>query len=346
MSSIPRHTTRRLSRCYWRFEDRAHRALCLESRALSGVRDDVGSLDSFAGGCAGVRFDSRVGAKTVPHTALTMQEVRTPQNNDAQCLYNLNATIQQECRKYGNSAETVTRILHKFKEDNPQIINRVQLQCSRSDNRTDVSAECSYVPYSEEKSLLSHEDSDTNKVSKNVRTPEKSPVERLELVDDDQHRNYASVQSSEQLLNSVIHNDDSAEVDDRNTSDIEMVRSDYDEVTKVGDYVDESNGQFQNSFNNETHGRCTPPGNNIDINEEDTNATETSSLDSDIAEALTQIVEEYSSKNVTHSQRSSDMSIDEDLINETIHEINEELSNEVRSVENIILTPPLSFRDM
>ncbi|KAF9818361.1 hypothetical protein SFRURICE_017783 [Spodoptera frugiperda] len=65
MSSIPRHTTRRLSRCYWRFEDRAHRALCLESRALSGARDDVGSLDSFAGGCAGVRFDSRVGAKTV-----------------------------------------------------------------------------------------------------------------------------------------------------------------------------------------------------------------------------------------------------------------------------------------
>ncbi|KAF9818689.1 hypothetical protein SFRURICE_011735 [Spodoptera frugiperda] len=76
MSSIPRHTTRRLSRCYWRFEDRAHRALCLESRALSGARDDVGSLDSFADGCAGVRFDSRVGAKTVPHTALTVSHSR------------------------------------------------------------------------------------------------------------------------------------------------------------------------------------------------------------------------------------------------------------------------------
>ncbi|KAF9812330.1 hypothetical protein SFRURICE_005441, partial [Spodoptera frugiperda] len=76
MSSIPRHTTRRLSRCYWRFEDRAHRALCLESRALSGARDDVGSLDSFAGGCAGVRFDSRVGAKTLLHTALTVSHSR------------------------------------------------------------------------------------------------------------------------------------------------------------------------------------------------------------------------------------------------------------------------------
>uniref|UniRef100_A0A2H1WDL5 SFRICE_014962 n=1 Tax=Spodoptera frugiperda TaxID=7108 RepID=A0A2H1WDL5_SPOFR len=52
MSSITRHTTRRLSHCYWRFELRAHRALCLESRVLSGARDDVGSLDSFAGGCA------------------------------------------------------------------------------------------------------------------------------------------------------------------------------------------------------------------------------------------------------------------------------------------------------
>ncbi|XP_050558048.1 mutS protein homolog 4-like isoform X4 [Spodoptera frugiperda] len=276
-----------------------------------------------------------------------VQEIRTPQNNDAQSLYNLNATIQQECRKYNNSTETVKRILHKFKEDNPQIINRVQLQCSRSDNKTDMSAECSYVPYAEEKSLISHEDSDTNKVTKNIRTPiPKFPVEHLELVDEVQHRNYASVQSSEQLLNSVIHNDDSAEADDGNTSDIEMVRYDNDEVAKANDYVEESNDQFQQSFNNEMHDHPTPPGNNIDMNEEDTNATETSSLDSDIAEALTQIVEEYSSKNVTHSQKSSDMSIDEDLINETIHEINEELSNEASSVENIILTPPLSFRDM
>ncbi|KAF9810431.1 hypothetical protein SFRURICE_019029, partial [Spodoptera frugiperda] len=53
MSSIPRHTTRRLSRCYWRLEFRAHRALCLDSRALSGARDDIGLLDSFAGGCVG-----------------------------------------------------------------------------------------------------------------------------------------------------------------------------------------------------------------------------------------------------------------------------------------------------
>ncbi|KAF9802002.1 hypothetical protein SFRURICE_004253 [Spodoptera frugiperda] len=72
MSSITQHTTRRLSHCYWRFELRAHRALCLESRVLSGARDDVGSLDSLAGGCAGVGFDSRVDAKTVLHTALTV----------------------------------------------------------------------------------------------------------------------------------------------------------------------------------------------------------------------------------------------------------------------------------
>ncbi|KAF9811569.1 hypothetical protein SFRURICE_017029 [Spodoptera frugiperda] len=68
MSSITQHTTRRLSHCYWRFELRAHRALCLESRVLSGARDDVGSLDSLAGGCAGVGFDSRVDAKTVLET--------------------------------------------------------------------------------------------------------------------------------------------------------------------------------------------------------------------------------------------------------------------------------------
>ncbi|KAF9797083.1 hypothetical protein SFRURICE_012957 [Spodoptera frugiperda] len=76
MSSITQHTTRRLSHCYWRFELRAHRALCLESRVLSGARDDVGSLDSLAGGCAGVGFDSRVDAKTVSHTALTVSHSR------------------------------------------------------------------------------------------------------------------------------------------------------------------------------------------------------------------------------------------------------------------------------
>ncbi|KAF9795539.1 hypothetical protein SFRURICE_004911, partial [Spodoptera frugiperda] len=35
MSSIRRHTTRRLSRCYWRLEFRAHCALCLEYEPLA-----------------------------------------------------------------------------------------------------------------------------------------------------------------------------------------------------------------------------------------------------------------------------------------------------------------------
>ncbi|XP_022837730.1 mutS protein homolog 4-like isoform X2 [Spodoptera litura] len=277
------------------------------------------------------------------------QEIRTPGNGDAQSLYNLNATIQKECRKYGHSEETVKRIVIKFKADNPQICNRLNAQC---DNRTDWSAECSYVPYSKEKSILSNDESNNDNELKNTRTPiPTSLVENLELIEDFQHRNYASVQSSEQLLNSVIHNDDSAERDDQNTSDVEMIGSDTDELSNLEVHetkqnnAEESNDQFQNSYNNKMHGQ-TPTSHNTDINEEDTNAIETSSIDSEIAEALTQIVEEYSSKNVTHSQRSSDMSIDDDLVNETINEINDELSTGLSSIENIILTPPMSFRDI
>ncbi|KAF9811566.1 hypothetical protein SFRURICE_017026 [Spodoptera frugiperda] len=70
MSSITQHTTRRLSHCYWRFELRAHRALCLESRVLSGARDDVGSLDSLAGGCAGV-------TDTIGHLLRRRYSIRT-----------------------------------------------------------------------------------------------------------------------------------------------------------------------------------------------------------------------------------------------------------------------------
>ncbi|CAH0691984.1 unnamed protein product [Spodoptera exigua] len=272
------------------------------------------------------------------------QEIRTPQNNDAQCLYGLNATIQQEFRKNGNSDEIVKKIFHKFKEDNPQIINRINAQNRRSDNRTDTSAECSYVPYSKEKSTISNNLSDNESIIKNVPTPiVRSPAEHLELVDDVERTNYPSVQSSEHLLNSVIHNDASAEADNPNTSDIEMVGSDNDELANIEHNFD--NDQIQNSINNKIDGHDTPPGNIIEMNREDT-AIETSSIDSDIAEALTQIVEEYSSKNVTRSQQSSDMSIDEDLLSETINEINEELSNGVNSVENIILTPPMSFRDI
>ncbi|CAH0698345.1 unnamed protein product [Spodoptera exigua] len=84
---IPRHATRRLSRCFSSL--RAQRALCRDSRALSsirgvgsdGARDTVGTLDSPACSCAGVGFESRADA-IITQNLTTKQDDFIPQTSD------------------------------------------------------------------------------------------------------------------------------------------------------------------------------------------------------------------------------------------------------------------------
>ena len=291
------------------------------------------------------------------------QEIRTPQKNDEETLYNLNANIQLECRKYGNSEDTAKKMLQKFKEDQPQVLGRLKVLRSRSDNRTDVSADCTMVHNSKEHSSNAASTKDSFMVN-NTASAIPPIIEQIEVLDEVENTNYTSVRSSEQLLNSVINNEDSAEEEIRNISDVEMMEDGNDDLpcvemndnSKNGNSTDDNTiaGSAENIINlrhsNETNyaREHNEMGNNYEnrTNEEDTNEIETSSIDSDIAEALTQIVEEYSTKNVTSSQRSDDlMSVDEELMSETINEINEELSSKANPVENVVLTPPLSFRD-
>lgn len=198
--------------------------------------------------------------------------------------------------------------------------------------------------------------------------PAKTTInEQLDVIDVEENTNYTSVKSSEQLLNSVINNDDSVEEEIHNYISHEKMIVDDNDLPCVG--INRNKSKETNSTENNTiensgetvidaiHIIRTNPieSNEIDnnfvnlntTNEEDIDEVETSSIDSDIAEALTQIVEEYSTNNITNSQRSDDlMSVDEELLAEAVNEINEELSSGANSVNNIVLTPPLSFRDM
>ncbi|CAH0585557.1 unnamed protein product [Chrysodeixis includens] len=292
------------------------------------------------------------------------QETRTPQTSENEVLYQLNANLQLEHRKYGNSDEISKKTLSEFQSEHPELFKSLRIQNNRNFIRTDSSTEYSFVPNSKEQS--SNENSSKNVSDKNNTGNARSP--RIEqnmaspaIVDD--NRNYTSVQSSEQLLNSVVNNEQSdaenQNEDQRNGFDVEMeeefdAANDYLPCIELNDKSKESNSDNNshmdgaNSENVGMNGNETHTVSNNDLEFENSKIDEhmTSSIDSDIAEALTQIVEEYSAKNETTSQLSSDgMSIDEDLVSETINEIHEELSSGLFGVENIVLTPPLSFRD-
>ncbi|XP_047029742.1 mutS protein homolog 4-like isoform X2 [Helicoverpa zea] len=285
------------------------------------------------------------------------QEIRTPQRNDDEVLYNVNANIQQECRKNGNSEDNTKKVLLKFKEEHPQIYERLNIL--RNNNRTNVSSNSSVVPNSKEET--SKEFTKDSFVNNNVETARTPTNELLEVQVKVENPNYTCVQSSEQLLNSVINNDEFVEEEVQNTmSDVEMM-DDIDDFpcVEINNMSKTKNSMHNNSiaYNNDysqnnmtdkqtMENSVTSYNAENEMNDEDNSKIETSSIDSDIAEALTQIVEEYSSVNVTNSQRSSDiMSVDEELMSETINEINEELLSGINGVENIVLTPPLSFRD-
>ncbi|XP_026739194.1 mutS protein homolog 4-like isoform X2 [Trichoplusia ni] len=295
------------------------------------------------------------------------QEIRTPQITGNEIFYKLNANLQLEYRKYGTSDEITKKTLQEFKKVHPQILKTLKDQNNGNCNRTDSSAEYSFVPNSKEQTSI--EDSCKNVSAKNdtggnARFPRSKQTFASPVVDD--NTNFTSVQSSEQLLNSVVNNEQSDNEDlenEFNDCDVDMENDDSanDDFPCVeicdnskesnhnnNSHINEANSENFELMRNETH--IVRSNNGLDSesgqNDEDMNEFETTSIDSDIAEALTQIVEEYSAKNETNSQPSSDiMSIDEDLVTETVNEINEELSSGLISVENIVLTPPLSFRD-
>lgn len=65
--------------------------------------------------------------------------------------------------------------------------------------------------------------------------------------------------------------------------------------------------------------------------------------DSDIADALTQVIEEFSGENLKPSSESN--SLEEEFICDVVNEINVELMRETVNIQDIVLIPPIGFRD-
>lgn len=305
-------------------------------------------------------------------------EIGTPLKTDEAALYMLYANIQQDLRKYGTTNNSTKELLQQFKENHHQIVERLKLLRSKSDNRNDYSLSYSRPGNSVQQTSTDNNSNDClskNPVGNNqlkfsyganISSPERerSLAEDVDMID----TNYASVKSSEHLLNSVLNEDEQTIKEIiQNASDIEMIED------SNSPNADLQNMNNTNSRNNEASMMSPECRNNSNfvlvdhsdieiekkkyendyINPDDNhiNDIENSSLDSEIAEALTQVVDEYSiqTDSKDSAEQNSDydsMSIDEELAKETINEINEELSSETYSVEDIILTPPLCFRDV
>lgn len=157
--------------------------------------------------------------------------------------------------------------------------------------------------------------------------------------DDAENDNYTSVKSSNELLTSVmnIDNEDSIETQDEkeNTTNIS---SNYIASIDIGRKDIEAKSFSNDCNNNISDIKLNGDDNSKSDEENDTDL----SGESNIAEALTQVIESVDESNV--DKTSDDMSIDEQLVRETVIEINEELARQI-SIDSIILTPPMDFRD-
>lgn len=321
------------------------------------------------------------------------QEINTPQSNDEAILYKLNAELRQECRK-GQNSHNIQKIIRKFKEDHPQLIERIR-QRDRNNMRTDSSANYSDNNSRRQNSLPvlnKIEYSNTNipffdqrQKSNTFKTPQikpviicntsdvhsdslnsnghnkysaQSPKKRSNTdknknlkstviystsVDDDENEhsneiNYTSVKSSNELLTSVMNigNDESineAQDEKENTNN---------DIASVG--IETRNIEAKTHANDCNNNTCDIK---IDSNDNSQSDKENDimidlSSESNIAEALTQFIESVDESNM--DKTSDEISMDEELVQETVNEINEDLGREI-TIDNIILTPPMDFRD-
>ncbi|XP_026327667.1 mutS protein homolog 4-like [Hyposmocoma kahamanoa] len=250
------------------------------------------------------------------------QEIDTPQSNDEALLYKLNAELRQEYRKHPNSGN-VKKIIRKFKEEHSQLIERIR-QRDRSNIRIDSSAN-----YSDDNSRRQTSLTKQNKIEYDAGNGHTN------------ERNYTSVKSSNELLTSVmnIDNDDliNETQDDKDSSnnisnnDIACISIETRNI-EAKSFANDCNKNISNINGNDN----SNPDEENDIDLIDV------SSESDIAEALTQFLGSVEESNM--DKTIDDTSIDEELVRETVNEINEDLARQI-SIGSIILTPPMDFRD-
>ncbi|XP_013194844.2 mutS protein homolog 4 [Amyelois transitella] len=278
------------------------------------------------------------------------QEIRTPQKGDEELLYELNTELQLKFRRNELSNEQNKQYLRKFKTNYPNIIERFRIQSRSNNNGTDNSTvmNSKQIEISSEENMSTNKNIFEQKNYENITQTKKAPAnypssndqEKPNIVD----ANYMLVRSSGELLNTVMRMETNAKEDEYSQNELpnvilsnhERTHSSYDSQNKTEKSDEKDNlSEDYNMINNSDSGHETKSVQEIN------DAYFHSDDDSDIAEAATQILEEYSLLDDSRSV-SSDVSL-EDLMRETVEEINEEIASGV-NIDNIVLTPPTDFQ--
>lgn len=171
-------------------------------------------------------------------------------------------------------------------------------------------------------------------------------------VQNNNHLNHSLVKSSNQLLNRIMFFD-------KDLSD-ELIGLQNESMNGIEDerrIMSSNNERYSNHFmensievdeltttNNPSSHDSTNRSLNLQngFRVENTEPIDVSD-DSDIADALTQVIEEFSGENLNTSSESN--SLEEEFICDVVNEINVELMRETVNIHDIVLIPPIGFRD-
>lgn len=161
--------------------------------------------------------------------------------------------------------------------------------------------------------------------------------------DAENERNYTSVKSSNELLTSVMNNDNEDSINEAQDKKENTKNIPCNDMTSIdiGIRYIEARTLANDCNNNRSDIKIDDNDNTLLDKENDINLIDLSS-ESNIAEALTQFIESVDESNM--DKTNEDTSIDEELVQETVNEINEDLARQI-SIDSIILTPPTNFRD-
>lgn len=259
----------------------------------------------------------------------------------------MNAKIRHEsCKTVDNAESSIKSIIQKFKIENPQLLAKIRREKSTPNyNRSDIS---SNDKTSSNLDTVNDSSSNQNRSSKIDDPQNLATVQTKEIQSNDSNEDrldtndtntYTAVKSSTELLNTLISiNEDIHKNRTSSNNDADAI-----EININNENLNNESNSIPNMDNNY---------NEMEIDENsksDDNIESDHESESDLAEALTQIIEEQSEDIINCDQGSaSDMSIDEELMRETVEEIAyalEETTYDL-TLDNIVLTPPLEFRDL
>lgn len=271
-------------------------------------------------------------------------------------------------RRQVNAEGIVRNILQKFKDDNPTMIER--LKANHSNDKTDCSANYTLTNSRQPKhfsNIIVNQTTSTNRFSIsdedlfNAMSSAVDPSNNSRKASTNE--NHSLVKSSNGLLNNVMFlvNDlsmgEDTHIDNNNKDEEEELNANICANSNVRSSNRERNEEnsrlvgdidtdISDTTNNKSHMSTNVSRDTTQslITEGEKVEHEDFSDDSDIAEALTQVIEEFSAEN--HSSTSTELiSLDDEFISDVVNEINEDLMSGVGNVDNIILTPPPGFRD-